>query len=436
MASPEQILARQGVLIMEVVELGRQAVARGTPLDAALADFYRRRPELGSRDRRLLSSVVFAYFRWKGWLDRLPVSLPEACAWAHGLDAEALHPAVVALLRTAGLPEARIRPLGRKRLAEKAEALGACYPAPLAVAHLVPEWIVPLLGEEANRLIESFQHPPPTWLRVRPPAPAGRQPTLSAEELLAALAAGKAEPAPHSLLTSAIAVRRGFSLAGLPAPVRARLEVQDLASQAVGCVCSPRPGETWWDACCGSGGKALHLVALAGGRIRLLATDIRPSILRSLEARLTDAGIRGQVTAHAWNGASEAAPAGPFDGVLLDVPCSGTGTWARNPDARWRLPSGELDRLNDLQRRLIRAGAAAVKPGGVMVYATCSALPRENEAVIRDFLLANREFHLDPFVNPVTGQACEGSLRIAPWDGPCNALFIARFRRAPSPAAT
>jgi 16S rRNA (cytosine967-C5)-methyltransferase len=198
----------------------------------------------------------------------------------------------------------------------------------------------------------------------------------------------------------------------------------------VGVVCAPVSGESWWDACSGSGGKSLHLADLAHQELRILATDIRPTILRSLEERAAEAGVKKVIRTQLWDGDTQPPPPGPFNGVLLDVPCSGTGTWARNPDARWRLSPTEFARLNTLQRKLLHGAADSVKPGGTLVYATCSALASENETLIQEFLAANSAFQPAPVKHPLSGEPTPGIIRIQPWEGPCNAMFIATLRRA------
>jgi len=115
--------------------------------------------------------------------------------------------------------------------------------------------------------------------------------------------------------------------------------------------------------------------------------------------------------------------------VLLDAPCSGIGTWHRNPDARWRLAEDELQRKPDLQFKLLLAAAKHVQPGGRLVYATCTLTGDENTRVAEDFRQQRDDFTLDPFENPLDGQPTDGTLWIYPWSSGGNGMFIARFRR-------
>ena len=310
--------------------------------------------------------------------------------------------------------------MGTLPVLEKAAALGHMTGHTPPLFQLVPEWVLPLLDDTGrDRLITAFQTPPPTWLRVRP---------ADRETVLAALRGQGAEPTAHPTIPSAVAVARGINLRALPRSVRGQVDIQDLASQVAGLVCGPRAGEKWWDACCGSGGKTLHLAELGGPSCGILATDIRPTILEGLARRLEEARTRN-VKSAAWNGATQPPPADLFDGILLDAPCSGTGTWHRNPDARWRITRETVEHLAELQATLLRACATRVKPGGVLIYATCSVTRMENEDIVGQFLNDTPGFSLEPFVNPLAQTACPGQLRISPWDGPCNGMSIARLRR-------
>jgi 16S rRNA (cytosine967-C5)-methyltransferase len=229
-----------------------------------------------------------------------------------------------------------------------------------------------------------------------------------------------------SPLPDALQIPRGLNLRALSPQLTGLMEIQDLASQAVGIVCAPRAGERWWDACCGSGGKALHLADLMGETGRVLATDIRAGTLDEMTRRMRASRLRS-IEIRKWDGT--AAPDALFDGVLVDAPCSGLGTWHRNPDARWRTSPAEIDRLATLQLGLLRTCAQRVKPGGVLVYATCTLTAPENDGVIDEFLSDGGDFLPASFPSPLDGSTCEGRLWIYPWQAGCNGMFIARFMR-------
>ncbi|MEI8352451.1 MAG: RsmB/NOP family class I SAM-dependent RNA methyltransferase, partial [bacterium] len=366
----ERIAMRQADVLTRLLAAAQSWVRDGLPLDSGLSRFYHHHPEFGSRDRRLFSGTVFSYFRWKGWIDRVARDVETACVFAHLLETSALHPAVLTLAAPRGLPASDLRPMGLLPIREKALSLGDITKFTLTLPQLVPDWVLPLLGPDPEPTIESFQKPPPTWLRIRPEA---------RHAVMAELQNSGAEPHKHPSIPSALSVSRGINLRALPRPVRDQIDIQDLASQVTGLVCAPAAGETWWDACCGSGGKTLHLAELGGGTASILATDIRGSILDELSRRIGPDRRRSIRTA-LWDGTRQPPPAGPFDGILLDAPCSGTGTLAKHPELTWIGCEIDLPRLVEQQRAILEAAVPALAPGGLLVYAVCSWLPEEGEA--------------------------------------------------------
>lgn len=177
------------------------------------------------------------------------------------------------------------------------------------------------------------------------------------------------------------------------------VDIQDLASQAIGRAVDVRPGQLVWDCCAGAGGKTLQLAAGLQGDGAVHATDTNRFRLRDLERRVERAGLTG-VTALPWNGeelpepVAETLAAGGYHRVLVDAPCSGSGTWRRNPDGRLRDLDRAVAELSEVQRGLLDRAAAAVRPGGLLVYATCSWLPEEDEEVVDAFLAGHPEYAL------------------------------------------
>jgi 16S rRNA (cytosine967-C5)-methyltransferase len=169
------------------------------------------------------------------------------------------------------------------------------------------------------------------------------------------------------------------------APLREGLaEVQDESSQRAVELCRPAGGERWLDLCAGSGGKALGLAALGA---EVTASDASARRLAELPRRARRAGARVAVV--------RGEPTGAFDGVLVDAPCSGSGALAREPDARWRIDDGAVLRFAREQRDVLDRGAALVRPGGALVFATCSLFREEGEDVLADFLVRHRDFRLE-----------------------------------------
>jgi len=144
---------------------------------------------------------------------------------------------------------------------------------------------------------------------------------------------------------------------------------------------------------------------------------------RSRRSRLHNIRTRG------WKGRAIPVQAANFDGVLVDAPCTCSGVWRRSPDARWTTPPTEVQKIAELQADILQRAAAGVRPGGCLVYATCSLCTGENEAVIRQLLETNSAFTLDPTPHPLTGEATDGTIRVWPYDADCDGVFVARLRR-------
>ena len=432
MSTPREIktAAKQAELAPAILAEVADAVARRLPADAALAAIYRQRREFGSRDRRFFSGLVFAYYRWKGWTDALGVSDAAAAAViACILNSPELHPAVSVLADRAGIAPAARTPLGALPLREKASALAAALGASQVpgLDALAPDWFaaavhVPAGADRAAhvaRCIEAFQSRPPAWLRIR----AG-----TAVEAGGILKSGGLSATFHPRLANACAVPDAAALTSRMPELRRIADIQDLASQAVGSVCAPAVGSRWWDACCGAMGKSILLSDLMGGTGRVVASDLRESAIEEGRHRVQRAGVSG-IRAEARDAAGGPPPGRRFDGVLVDAPCSGLGTWHRNPDARWRTRAADVPECADRQSRILAAAAGGVRPGGSLVYAVCTLTRAETEDVVAGFLAARADFALAPFPHPLSGEPTGGAAWIWPWDGPCNGMFIARFRR-------
>jgi 16S rRNA (cytosine967-C5)-methyltransferase len=163
-------------------------------------------------------------------------------------------------------------------------------------------------------------------------------------------------------------------------------EVQDRASQLVAPLLDPQPGERICDACAGAGGKTLHIAALMKNKGRIVAMDIHDWKLNELRTRASRAGVQIAETRVIESTKTIKRQIDSFDRVLLDVPCSGLGVLRRNPDSKWKLTLEEFERLRALQAEILASYSRMVKPGGILVYATCSFLPSENNQQVEKFL--------------------------------------------------
>ena len=344
------------------------------PADRALSAFFRGHRDLGQHDRAFVAETVFAVLRRRRSL--------EAAA-----GSGAPHDLVIAaLVRVFGLSG---RALERDTVLVARVKADAGRSLPPAVQADLPDWLwerlVAAYGEaEAAAIAQGLLGAAPLDLRVN-------LAKLSREAALARLAP-EGMPTPLS--------PAGVRLKGKPAINRHALflegavEVQDEGSQLLAWLLAPRRGEMVADFCAGAGGKTLAIAMLMHGTGRVYAMDVSEKRLRELAPRAARAGI-SNVHPVVLSGEGDVRAkrlAGKLDRVLVDAPCSGFGTLRRNPDLKWRHGPAAVAELAAKQARILNAAAKLVKPGGRLVYATCSILPDENEAVVDAFAAQHPEF--------------------------------------------
>lgn len=356
------------------------------PADAVLRNFFRAHPRLGARDRACIAETVFACLRRKRLLEHLasgaqPRRLVLAClAKLRGIAARDLAPLLDAS-ETAWLDQVRATPLDE---------------LPLALRCDLPDWLIdrllPRLGAEALlALARSLNEPAPLDLRVNR--------MKATRELVLARFVREgmvARATPYSPL--------GVRLEGHPAIDRHELfrtgaiEVQDEGSQLLGLLVAPKRRDLVVDFCAGAGGKTLLLGELMRSQGRLYAFDTSARRLANLKPRLARAGLSNvepRLIASEQDERLERL-AGKVDRVLVDAPCSGLGTLRRNPDLKWRQTPAAVAQMTVKQASILAAAARLVRPGGHLVYGTCSVLEEENEEVVAAFLEAHPDFALVP----------------------------------------
>ena len=412
----------------------------GKPADRVLSAWLRENRQCGSRDRQFIGEAVYAMLRYWGLLRKfLPaerlaeiergeirlarLELDALLFAALYLDYRNL-PAADAIARELGFPWPKPDREARNQLLARAGALGKIFgvDAVFADGDLLPQWIASRLPEELDRerFLADLAARPPMWLRMQ---------TAETDHLVADLSAAGLAVSRHGKIADAVAVTGRVNLFTLDAFRNGLFEVQDLASQCIGLAAAPRPGERWLDACAGAGGKTLQLAALMNRTGTVVATDIRSYKLDDLRTRARRAGFPN-IRTREWDGKPyQGKQAARFDGVLVDAPCSCSGVWRRNPDGRWTLKEEELADITRVQLEVLTAAAPAVKPGGVLIYATCSLFPEENGGVLERFLAAHPEYTLEDFPNPLTGEPTGGTLQVFSYDGDCDSMFVARMRR-------
>jgi len=395
------------------------------PADIVLTALFRAHAAMGQRDRAFVAEGTYAYLRRKRSLEAL-----AATGDPHKL-------AISALVRELGHSVRELQPVLRGDdapwLADFKHRAQSTTLAPGIVAD-VPDWLWERLrivygDAEAMALARSFQTQAPFDLRVNP-AKTARSDAL-AELQRDGLQASATPFAPL-----------GIRVTGRPSLVKhpwlgdGRLEVQDEGSQLVGHLVAPRRNDMVVDFCAGAGGKTLLLGALMRSHGRLYAFDVNAKRLAQLTPRLARSGLSNvypQVIAHEGD-AKVKRLAGKIDRVLVDAPCSGFGTLRRNPDLKWRQTPVDIEELTAKQARIIASAATLVKGGGRLVYATCSVLPEENDAIVDAFLAAHPDFvQRDAAAELARADIAldtGASLRLLPHRHGCDGFFAAILERA------
>ncbi|MGC9369711.1 MAG: RsmB/NOP family class I SAM-dependent RNA methyltransferase [Paracoccaceae bacterium] len=374
------------------------AVLAGEPAEKALTTWARRSRFAGSKDRAAIRDHVFDALRCRRSYAALGGS-----ETGRGL--------LLGALRAAGRDPAEIftgeghapAPL----TAEEAALTLSEADLPEEVALDCPGWLAPRLraslGADFAPVMQALRQRAPVFLRVnlRRVTPAEAQARLADEAIATA---------PHPLSGTALEVlENARRVQGSAAFREGLVELQDAASQAITDLLPLRDGMSVLDYCAGGGGKTLAMAGRAKARFH--AHDAAPRRMRDLPARARRARVQvtllqgGEVTARA-----------PFDLVLCDVPCSGSGAWRRSPEAKWRLTPEDLERLTATQAAILDRAAPLVAPGGCLAYATCSVLDDENAAQVAAFLARH------------TGFTQEDSRRLTPLDGG-DGFFVAVLRR-------
>lgn len=325
----------------------------------------------GARDRRFFSETVYDLVRWWGlYTGALSLTTEQVMSSPEAMDQ------VIKLYEDE--PPEKLS----SRLQQKGAPFGvwASYPKDLL------EDFDKELGEETSRnYLQLMNRPAEVFLRVN---------TLrsSAEEVQAALQDVGIATELLGPFTLALKERKNiFSTA----PFRKGwVEVQDVSSQQVAPLLNPQPGEFVIDGCAGAGGKTLHLAALMENKGRLLALDVHEKKLLQLKQRARRAGVSNLNVQMVSSTKVIKRQLESADALLLDVPCSGSGVIKRHPDTKWKWREQATREVEELQRSLLQRYSQMVRPGGRIVYATCSVLPRENQNQVRWFLSENTQWSL------------------------------------------
>ncbi|NQW02325.1 MAG: RsmB/NOP family class I SAM-dependent RNA methyltransferase [Rhodospirillales bacterium] len=392
-----------GARLQAVIELLEQAWSGRQPIDQLADVFFKKRRYAGSSDRRGIQETLYQILRHQArldwWIDRSgqPVSASvRARIIANLALADKTSPDAIAALFTGSnhCPA----PLSQTEL-ELADSLygrpltHADMPRPVALEY--PDWmdasLSALWGDRLEAEISALNQLAPVDLRVN---------TLKStpEQAKAELASQFIETETTPLSPLGLRLIGKARLGGTQAFRDGLVEVQDEGSQLLALLCGAEPGMTVIDYCAGAGGKTLALAAAMAveGRIRgrIYACDISQARINRMQPRLQRAGalaVRRQILSgrnDAWVKANRATA----DRVLVDVPCTGTGAWRRDPQAKWRFTPEQLDDIRIRQQAILEDAATLVKPGGRLIYATCSLLQEENEQQLFAFLKDHEAF--------------------------------------------
>ncbi len=377
------------------------AAAPRRPADAVASEFFRARRFIGGGDRREISSLVWDILRTRRrlawWLERGEATPPHGgrlTVAAHLLLGGMRLDILRTLFSGGRYAEGTLDP-------DEARVLAALdthtleHPAmPDAVRLELPDWLLPRLqsrfGARLEAELAAMAGPAPLDLRVNilHGPREGAIAALRAENIEAVptpLSPWGLRCAPRTSITTGRAFQRGF------------IEIQDEGSQLIALAVGAAPGMRVCDLCAGAGGKTLAMAMTMDNRGSITACDVSASRLEGAVRRLRRAGVHNVerhllVTGDKW----AKRRAGAFDRVLVDAPCTGTGTWRRNPDARTNLAERDLAELVVRQADILETAARLVKPGGRLVFATCSVLAEENEDQVTAFLAKHSDYTIVP----------------------------------------
>ncbi len=438
--TPGAQVAAAGEILAEIESGGR-------PADDAAADYFRRRRYIGAKDRAQIAGHVYAVLRHRAaidwWLVRIGRGVvapaPRSRTLASLVLVESWRPEAVA----AACDGDRFRPAklnaAETRLIDGLGGRTLRHPEmPRAVANNIPGWLEPYLdrafGDGLEREMAALNASAPIDLRVnllKTDRETARH-TLAAEGV-------KSEPTPLSPV--GLRLEKRAPLSGLTAFKDGLFDVQDEGSQIAALMAGARPGMRVADFCAGAGGKTLALAAAMANRGKLVACDVSARRLERAARRLRRAGV-GNVERRTLSSERDKwvkRHAGGFDRVLVDAPCLGTGTWRRNPDAKWRSQPEDLAELVERQQQILRSAARLVRPGGRLVYVTCSLLREEDEAQAETFLAEDPGFALVPAARAweeTIGGASRGGdnyLFLTPARHGTDGFFVAIFERRHPP---
>lgn len=382
----------------------------GRPADKVIQFQLKASRKWGSHDRRLFAEAVYDLVRW--WRKLLfvcDVPWPAEDAWtAPDREVFARVAAAWCALHNVELDRTIIAP----RITD-VESRWSAGGIPRAVAQSIPDWLdawgVEQLGSKWDEVLPVLNTVAPAYLRVN-------RLKTTPEKLLKELRGEKIEA--EAAEGDALKLARRANVFLTKSFGAGHFEVQDLNSQKVAPLLAPEPGQRVIDACAGAGGKSLHLAALMSNKGKVIALDVSEKKLAQLRERATRAQATSIEVRPIESTKTIKRLKDSAERVLLDVPCSGMGVLRRNPDAKWKMKRAEIDGLIATQSEILSGYSGMCKPGGVLVYATCSIMPAENARQVEKFLSQNS-----------TAWSLESEQALWPEKGGPDGFYMARLRR-------
>lgn len=418
-----------------LVRLLDELLKLAAPADLVISGFFKSHPKMGSRDRHFFAESAWAVLRNRSWYAHLASSGSGSLHRRYALLA-----VMECFGRAAVEDECRA---DEREWIDHVAAVQAASVDPF-VRESIPEWIaqawVESLGtDEAIACAQAMRTAAPLDLRVN-------RLLASAKQAMDALAQESIAASPIEMLEGALRVQGKPALQRSKAFQAGWIEVQDLGSQLIAALVAARRGEFIVDFCAGAGGKTLALGAAMHNTGRLYALDTSASRLSRFKPRLVRSGL-SNVWPSAISGLKDDRVkrlSAKADAVLVDAPCSGLGTLRRNPDLKWRMSMEKIQELHRQQLEILIAASGLVKPGGRLVYATCSPLAIENQQVVEGFLKARPEFIRVPAEQVLAAQrivlpqawqpyTAQGDLMLWPQRSQTDGFYAACLVRASHP---
>jgi 16S rRNA (cytosine967-C5)-methyltransferase len=342
--------------------------------DKVIEKVLKQNPKWGARDRRFIAETTYDIVRWQRLLENITESEPGDYwkllgGWC--------------VLNNVPLPAwTEFSGLNEKKIFQRLEKMNGIR----RFRESIPDWLDELgvseLGERWDEELHALNEEASVVLRANTLK-------ISKSELQALLDETGIKSSGIADFTDALALQQRQNVFRHPGFKEGYFEVQDASSQLIAPFMRVEPGMRVIDACAGAGGKTLHLAALMKNKGRIIAMDVEEYKLKELQKRARRAGVTNLETRLIESSKTIKRLENTADRLLLDVPCSGLGVLKRNPDAKWKLSPEFVENVKELQRHIIKDYGSMLKPGGLMVYSTCSILPSENGEQVKNFLTPN-----------------------------------------------